>query len=74
MLLSTAHSHGQVDPAEALMREVGEQLRPVRLERGEELERVAEYLRIKPAYLDALEQGDMAALPGRTYALGFLRT
>jgi cytoskeleton protein RodZ len=74
MLLSTAQSHGQVDPAEALMREVGEQLRQVRLERGEELERVAEYLRIKPAYLHALEQGDVAALPGRTYALGFLRT
>jgi cytoskeleton protein RodZ len=74
MLLSTAHSHGQVDPAEALMREVGEQLRQVRLERGEDLERVAQHLRIKPAYLHALERGDMAALPGRTYTLGFLRT
>jgi cytoskeleton protein RodZ len=74
MLLSTAHSQRQVDPAEALMREIGEQLRQVRLERGEELAQVAEYLRIKPAYLHALEQGDMAALPGRPYALGFLRT
>jgi cytoskeletal protein RodZ len=74
MLLSTAQTHGQADPAEALMREVGEQLRQVRLERGQELAQVAEHLRIKPAYLHALEQGDMAALPGRTYALGFLRT
>jgi cytoskeleton protein RodZ len=74
MLLSTAQFHGQADPAEALMREVGEQLRQVRLERGQELAQVAEHLRIKPAYLHALEQGDMAALPGRTYALGFLRT
>jgi cytoskeleton protein RodZ len=46
----------------------------VRLERGQELEEVAKQLRIKPAYLFAIEQGDLSALPGRTYALGFLRT
>ena len=56
------------------MREVGAQLRQVRLERGEDLDSVAKNLRIKPAYLLGIEQGDLSALPGRTYALGFLRT
>jgi cytoskeleton protein RodZ len=64
----------RIDPAEALMREVGAQLRRVRRERGEELEEVAETLRIKPTYLYGIEQGDLSVMPGRTYALGFLRS
>ena len=64
----------QVDPAESLMREVGAQLRRRRLERGEELDDVAKSLRIKPSYLVEIEQGDLTALPGRPYALGFLRS
>lgn len=68
------HEVERIDPAEALMREVGAQLRRVRLERGEELEQVAETLRIKPTYLYGIEQGDLSVMPGRTYALGFLRS
>jgi cytoskeletal protein RodZ len=64
----------QVDPAESLMREVGAQLRQRRLERGEDLDDVAKSLRIKPSYLVEIEQGDLTALPGRPYALGFLRS
>jgi cytoskeleton protein RodZ len=64
----------RVDPAESLMREVGAQLRQRRLERGEDLDDVAKSLRIKPSYLVGIEQGDLAALPGRPYALGFLRS
>jgi cytoskeleton protein RodZ len=64
----------QADPAEALMREVGARLRQVRLERGEDLDTVAQYLRIRPAYLSCIEEGDLSILPGRTYALGFLRS
>jgi len=74
MLGSTSADYDRGDPAEALMREVGAQLRQVRLERGEDLDDVAKYLRIKPAYLFGIEQGNLSALPGRTYALGFLRT
>ena len=74
MLGSTSADRDPVDPAETLMREVGAQLRQVRLERGEDLDDVAKHLRIKPAYLFGIEQGDLSALPGRTYALGFLRT
>ena len=62
------------DPAESLMREVGAQLRQARLERGEDLNDAAQHLRIKSSYLFALEQGDLSPMPGRTYALGFLRS
>ena len=46
---------------------------PPRLARGEDLHDIAAYLRIRPAYLAALEQGDVAATPGGPYATGFLR-
>ena len=62
------------DPAESLMREVGAQLRQARLQRGEDLNDVAQHLRIKSSYLFGIEQGDLSAMPGRPYALGFLRT
>jgi cytoskeleton protein RodZ len=74
MLRSMTDDHDQLDPAEALMREVGAQLRQVRLERGEELDDVARHLRIKATYLFGIEQGDLSTMPGRTYALGFLRS
>ena len=74
MLGSMTDDHDRLDPAEALMREVGAQLRQVRLERGEELDDVAKQLRIRSTYLFGIEQGDLSMLPGRTYALGFLRS
>ena len=74
MLGSMSDHHDQLDPAEALMREVGAQLRQVRLERGQDLEEVGQHLRIKATYLLGIEQGDLSAIPGRTYALGFLRS
>jgi cytoskeleton protein RodZ len=74
MLGSMTDDHDRLDPAEALMREVGAQLRQVRLARGEELDDVAKQLRIRSAYLFGIEQGDLSMLPGRTYALGFLRS
>jgi cytoskeleton protein RodZ len=74
MLGSRTDDHDRLDPAEALMREVGAQLRQVRLERGEELDDVAKHLRIRSAYLFGIEQGDLSMLPGRVYALGFLRS
>jgi cytoskeleton protein RodZ len=62
------------DPAQNLMREVGAQLRQARLERGEDLNDVAQHLRIRSSYLFGIEQGDLSAMPGRPYALGFLRS
>ena len=45
------------------MREVGAQLRQARLERGEDLNDVAQHLRIKSSYLFGIEQGDLSAMP-----------
>jgi cytoskeleton protein RodZ len=74
MFGSTRKEFEQHAPDEALVREVGVHLRQARLARGEELADVAEFLRIRPDYLQGLEQGDLSAMPGRTYALGFLRS
>ena len=54
--------------------DVGRHLREARQQRGEDLYDVADYLRIKPSYLFALEEGDLRSMPGQTYAMGFLRT
>ncbi|HWL69792.1 MAG TPA: helix-turn-helix domain-containing protein [Geminicoccus sp.] len=61
-------------PGEAAALSIGRELRAVREQRGEDLYDVADLLRIKPAYLLALEQGDHARLPGIPYAHGFLRS
>lgn len=53
---------------------VGEQLIRARTARDENLGTIAAYLRIKPDYLYAFEQGRHENLPALTYALGFLRT
>ena len=58
----------------AALKEIGHLLRETRQARGEDLYDVADYLRIKPSYLFALEDGDLALTPGRVYALGFLRS
>ncbi len=66
---------GAPDEAAAFaLRQIGRELRDTRLARGEDLRHVAALLRIRPEHLAALESGDIAATPGRTYALGFLRS
>ncbi len=52
---------------------VGELLQERREDLGLDLEEVGDMLRIKPAYLAALEQGRTQDLPGPTYAIGFIR-
>ncbi|AQS90787.1 hypothetical protein A0U94_07170 [Gluconobacter albidus] len=53
---------------------VGKVLRERREELGWQLEDVAEWLRIRPKLLAALEADDLSGLPGVAYAVGFLRT
>lgn len=53
---------------------VGADLRMARERNGYTLEEVADGLRIRLPYLEALEDGRIADLPGTAYALGFLRT
>jgi cytoskeleton protein RodZ len=58
----------------AVLRQIGHHLRLAREERGETLEDIATFLRIRRVYLSDLENGDLANVPGRAYALGFLRS
>ncbi len=57
-----------------LLRQIGTHLRLAREERGQSLAEVAAVLRIRRTYLQNLEDGELAEIPGRIYALGFLRT
>ncbi|KKJ75240.1 hypothetical protein WH95_19400 [Kiloniella litopenaei] len=53
---------------------VAEILRTGREKRGQDLRSVASILRIRYVFLEAIERGDFASLPGDTYAYGFVRT
>lgn len=53
---------------------VGYQLRQARNARGETVAAIAQWLRIKQEYLEALESGQHEQLPALTYATGFLRS
>ncbi|MCL2470060.1 MAG: DUF4115 domain-containing protein [Alphaproteobacteria bacterium] len=53
---------------------IGDILRRVRLHRGEELEDISDYLRIRPHFLYALEQSRYSDLPADAYVVGFLRS
>jgi cytoskeletal protein RodZ len=53
---------------------VGERLHAAREARKLSLEQVAAETRIPQRHLTAMEAGDFAKLPGRTYAVGFART
>jgi len=52
---------------------VGDLLGQAREQRGESLADVGKSLRIRQPYLEAIERGDHDALPGLTYAIGFVR-
>ena len=58
----------------AVAREIGRELREARLAGGKRIANIAEQLRIRADYLDALEEGELERLPARTYAVGFLRS
>jgi cytoskeleton protein RodZ len=53
---------------------VGELLRMYRERNGQELQSVANQLRVRVVYLQAIEDGRFKDLPGTTYAVGFLRS
>ncbi len=54
--------------------QVGAGLRSVRERLGWKLPEMAEGLRIRLPYLEAIERGDLGALPGPAYQTGFIRT
>lgn len=53
---------------------VGARLRAAREAAGLAIEQVAAETRIPQRHLNAIERGDFASLPSRTYAIGFTRT
>ncbi len=53
---------------------VGQELRSGRQRRGEDLATVSKALKIRKDHLEALEEDRLEALPGRAYAVGFVRT
>src|SRR5689334_13225334 len=53
--------------------EVGRTLHEARLARGEELAAAAEELRVRPAYLEALEEGRLDKLLAPVYVVGHTR-
>ncbi len=53
--------------------EVGEAFRLTRLHYGQSLQDVEKALRIRSCQIDAIERGDVEQLPGRVYAIGFVR-
>jgi cytoskeleton protein RodZ len=60
--------------SEAPLESVGLELRAARLRRGEDLATVSRALKIRKDHLEAVEEDDLNRLPGKTYAIGFVRT
>ncbi len=53
---------------------VGQELRAGRLRRGDDLATVSRDLKIRKDHLEAVEENRLENLPGRTYAIGFVRS
>src|ERR1700749_585401 len=63
----SADSAAPMDP-------VGQELRAARLRRGDDLATVSRSLKIRKDHLEAVEEDKLENLPGRTYAIGFVRS
>ncbi len=59
---------------DAPLETVGQDLRAARQRRGDDLATVSKALKIRKDHLEALEEDRIDNLPGRTYAVGFVRT
>ena len=68
---ATASTVAELRPARR--RTVGQLLRETREGFGSDIPRVAAALRIRAAYLEAIEEGRYDRLPGPVYAMGFVR-
>jgi cytoskeleton protein RodZ len=60
--------------ADAPLETVGQDLRAARMRRGDDLATVSRALKIRKDHLEAIEEDRLEALPGRTYAVGFVRS
>src|ERR1700744_6399614 len=62
------------DDADTPLETVGQDLRAARLRRGDDLASVSRALKIRKDHLEALEEDRFEQLPGRAYAIGFIRS
>jgi cytoskeleton protein RodZ len=60
--------------ADAPLESVGQDLRKAREKRGEELDHISRLLKIRRDYLALIEEDNAHALPGKAYAIGFVRS
>jgi cytoskeleton protein RodZ len=60
--------------SESPLETVGQDLRAARLRRGDEIAAVSRALKIRKDHLEALENDRLEDLPGKTYAIGFVRS
>jgi cytoskeleton protein RodZ len=60
--------------SESPLETVGQDLRAARLRRGDDLATVSRALKIRKDHLEAVEEDNFAGLPGKTYAIGFVRS
>ena len=60
--------------SETPLETVGQDLRTARLRRGDDLATVSRALKIRKEHLEAVEEDRIESLPGRTYAIGFVRS
>ena len=60
--------------SETPLETVGQELRAARLRRGDDLATVSRALKIRKDHLSAVEDDNLEGLPGKTYALGFVRS
>ncbi|WP_109354214.1 RodZ domain-containing protein [Sphingorhabdus sp. EL138] len=60
--------------AELNLHSVGDMLRHAREQKNLNIEDIAKTTRIPQRHLESIETGDFAALPGRTYAIGFAKS
>ena len=63
-----------VDTTAAPAARVGDRLRNAREAKGLDIDQVSAETRIPKRHLETIEAGNFAALPSRTYAIGFTRT
>jgi cytoskeleton protein RodZ len=68
-----AHVRDVAADFDAPLGTIGQELRGARMSRGEDLASVSRVLKIRKEHLEALEDDRLNALPGRTYAVGFVR-
>ncbi len=69
-----SEGRARIEPIEEVREGIAQLLRQTRERYGQSLRDVSANLRIRMAYLQAIESGRFRELPGPTYAIGFVRS